>query len=44
VRQFFSYVLVPSPALDLTDERAVRPFVRTYLLPALEALPTPQEH
>jgi AcrR family transcriptional regulator len=44
VRQFFSYVLVPSPGLDLTDERAVRPFVRTYLLPALEALPTPQEH
>ena len=44
VRQFFSYVLVPSPGLDLTDERAVRPFVRTYLLPALHALPTPQEH
>ena len=39
VRQFFSYVLVPTPALVLTDEAAVRPFVRTYLLPAL----TPQE-
>ena len=37
VRQFFSYALVPSPSLDLTDERHVRRFVRTYVLPALEA-------
>ena len=35
VRQFFSYALVPSPALDLTDEAAVRRFVRTYIVPAL---------
>ena len=39
VRQFFSYALVPTPSLDLTDEAAVRVFARTYLLPAL----TPQE-
>jgi AcrR family transcriptional regulator len=35
VRQFFSYTLIPTPSLDLTDEVAVRPFVRTYVLPAL---------
>ena len=35
VRQFFSYALVPSPALDLTDEAAVRRFVRAYIVPAL---------
>jgi AcrR family transcriptional regulator len=35
VRQFFSYALVPNPALDLTDEAAVRRFVRTYIVPAL---------
>lgn len=35
VRQFFSYTLIPTPSLDLTDEAAVRPFVRTYVLPAL---------
>jgi AcrR family transcriptional regulator len=40
VRQFFSYVLVPTPALVLTDEADVRRYVRTYVLPAL----TPQEH
>lgn len=39
VRQFFSYALVPSPSLDLTDEAGVRRFVRTYLLPALTAAP-----
>jgi AcrR family transcriptional regulator len=38
VRQFFSYALVPSPALDLTDEAAVRRFARTFLVPALTAL------
>jgi AcrR family transcriptional regulator len=37
VRQFFSYALIPSPSLDLTDEAGVRRFVRTYLLPALAA-------
>jgi hypothetical protein len=41
VRQLFSYALVPSPALDLTDEAGVRRFVRTYLLPALTA---PAQH
>jgi AcrR family transcriptional regulator len=35
VRQFFSYVLVPTPALVLTDEAAVRRFVRTFIVPAL---------
>jgi AcrR family transcriptional regulator len=35
VRQFFSYVLVPTPALVLTDEGAVRRFVRTFIVPAL---------
>ena len=35
VRQFFSYTLVPSPSLDLTDEVGVRRFVRTFVLPAL---------
>jgi AcrR family transcriptional regulator len=35
VRQFFSYTLVPSPSLDLTDEAGVRRFVRSYVLPAL---------
>jgi AcrR family transcriptional regulator len=45
VRQFFSYALIPSAALDLTDEAGVRRFVRTYLLPALAAAPSqhPQE-
>lgn len=40
VRQFFSYALVPSSSLDLTDEPAVRRFVRTYLLPALQTPPS----
>jgi AcrR family transcriptional regulator len=35
VRQFFSYVLVPSPSLDLTVEADVRRFVRRYVLPGL---------
>jgi AcrR family transcriptional regulator len=35
VRQFFSYVLVPTPALVLTDEADVRRFVRTFIVPAL---------
>ena len=35
VRQFFSYVLVPTPALVLTDAAAVRRYVRTFVLPAL---------
>jgi AcrR family transcriptional regulator len=35
VRLFFSYALVPSPALDLTDPTAVRRFVQTYIVPAL---------
>jgi AcrR family transcriptional regulator len=39
VRQFFSYVLVPSPSLDLTDEAGVRRFVRTFVLPAFAAAP-----
>jgi len=43
VRQFFSYALVPSPSLDLTDEAGVRAFVRTYVLPALSTSP-PKEH
>ena len=34
VRQFFTYLLVPSPSLDLADEADVRRFTRTYLLPA----------
>ena len=33
----------PRRSLDLTDEAAVRPFVRTYVLPALAATPRPQE-
>lgn len=41
VRQFFSYALVPSPSLDLTDPAAVRRFVRTYVLPALAGPPAP---
>jgi AcrR family transcriptional regulator len=40
VRQFFSYALVPSPALDLTDPAAVRRFARTYITPALAARDT----
>ena len=45
VRQFFSYALIPSPSLDLTDEAGVRRFVRTYILPALATAPAqhPQE-
>jgi AcrR family transcriptional regulator len=43
VRQLFSYVLVPNPTLDLTDDGDVRRFVRTYILPALEAPAPPQE-
>jgi AcrR family transcriptional regulator len=43
VRQFFSYVLVPSPSLDLTDDGDVRRFVRTYLLPALAAGTVPPQ-
>lgn len=39
IRQFFSYALVPSPHLDLTDELAVRRFARAYVLPALTAAP-----
>ena len=35
VRILLSYALHPSPALVLTDERSVRRFVRTYLVPAL---------
>ena len=39
VRLVLSYSIEPRPGLDLTDEADVRPFVRTYVLPAL----TPQE-
>jgi AcrR family transcriptional regulator len=39
VRLFFSYALVPSPALDLADPAAVRRFVQTYIVPALTARP-----
>jgi AcrR family transcriptional regulator len=35
VRQFFSYLLVPTPSLDLTEEADVRRFVRRYVLPGL---------
>jgi AcrR family transcriptional regulator len=35
VRQFFSYLLVPTPSLDLTEESDVRRFVRRYVLPGL---------
>jgi AcrR family transcriptional regulator len=35
VRQFFSYLLVPTPSLVLTDEGSVRRYVRTFVLPAL---------
>jgi hypothetical protein len=43
VRQFFSYTLVPSPSLDLTDPGDVRRFVRTYVLPALTSLSASHE-
>jgi AcrR family transcriptional regulator len=35
VRQFFSYVLIPTPSFVFTDEGDVRRYVRTFLLPAL---------
>ncbi len=35
VRQFFSYVMVPAPTLDLTEEPDVRRFVRRFVLPGL---------
>jgi AcrR family transcriptional regulator len=41
VRILFSYVMTPSASLDLTDEAAVRRFVRTNVLPALVASPDP---
>lgn len=34
VRQFFTYLLIPTPSLDLADEADVRRFTRTFLLPA----------
>ncbi len=37
LRILVSYAINPSPTLDLTDERDVRRFVATYLLPALVA-------
>ena len=40
VRLVLSYSIEPRPGLDLTDEADVRPFVRTYVLPALT---TPHE-
>ena len=43
VRQFFSYALVPTPSLVLTNEADVRRFVRTYLLPVFTAT-FDQEH
>ena len=37
VRILLSYAIDPAPAVDLTDEPAVRRFVRTYVLPSLTA-------
>jgi AcrR family transcriptional regulator len=39
VRIVLSYLMNPSPTLDLTDEARVRRFVATYLAPALAAGP-----
>lgn len=41
VRALLSYVVNPSPALDLTSEADVRRFVTTYLLPGLVTNPEP---
>ncbi len=43
VRILFSYVMTPSASLDLSDEAAVRRFVRTHVLPALAASPDPTQ-
>lgn len=43
VRLLLSYAINPTPALDLTDEAAVRRFTRTYVLPALMAPAPTQE-
>ncbi len=37
VRLLLTYALDPAPTLDLADEADVRRFVRTYVIPALEA-------
>lgn len=39
VRMVLSYLMNPSPTLDLTDEADVRRFVTTYIAPALVADP-----
>jgi len=41
VRVLLSYVVNPSPELDLTDEADVRRFVATYLVPVLVTHPDP---
>ena len=44
VRQFFSYALIPTPSMVLTDEADVRRYVRAYLLPVFTTPVPTQEH